>query len=121
MRAERAKLKSCKDDEIIAQGKRSAALGYGRKMIPSFFPSGLAHQRRAKPEDEAGWGGSLPRAAACSSAALRRHKPEALPWATILLPLRGAGKANQHAGGDGQMSTLFRAGRLWPGVPRHER
>jgi hypothetical protein len=27
MRAERAKLKSCKDDEMIAQGKRSAALG----------------------------------------------------------------------------------------------
>ena len=28
MRVERAKLKSCKDDVIIAQGKRSAALGY---------------------------------------------------------------------------------------------
>jgi len=43
---------------IIAQGKRSAALGSGRKMIPSFFPSGLARQRRAKPEGkkEAGWG-----------------------------------------------------------------
>ena len=31
MRMERAKLKSCKDDVIIAQGKRSAALGCGRK------------------------------------------------------------------------------------------
>ena len=50
MRAERAKLKSCKDDEIIAQGKRSAALGYRRNMIPSFFPSGFARQGRAKPE-----------------------------------------------------------------------
>ena len=81
MRAERAKPKSCKDDEIIAQGKRSAALGYGRKMIPSFFPSGFARQRRAKPEGkkEVGWGGSLPRAAASA----------ALPWATILPPLAG--------------------------------
>ena len=31
MRAERAKLKSCKDDVIIGQGKRSAALGNGPK------------------------------------------------------------------------------------------
>jgi hypothetical protein len=82
MRAERAKLKSCKDDEIIAQGKRSAALGYGRKMIPSFSPSGFARLGRAKPEGEkeVGWGGSLPRAAASA----------ALPWAIIFLPLRGA-------------------------------
>jgi hypothetical protein len=66
MRAERAKPKSCKDDEIIAQGKRSAALGYRRRMIPSFFPSGFARPWRAKPEGkkEVGWGGSLPRAAA---------------------------------------------------------
>jgi hypothetical protein len=64
MRAERAKLKSRRDDLIIAQGKRSAALGDGRKMISSFFPSGLARRRRAKPEGkkEAGWGGSLPNA-----------------------------------------------------------
>src|SRR5262249_16794166 len=48
-RAERAKLKSCKDDTIVAQGKRSAALGYRRKMI-SFFSSGLARVWRAKPE-----------------------------------------------------------------------
>src|SRR5689334_6642030 len=36
-RAERAKLKSCKDDKITAQGKRgtSAALGMRHNMIPS--------------------------------------------------------------------------------------
>ncbi len=109
MRAERAKPKSCKDDEIIAQGKRSAALGYGCKMIPPFFPSGFARPRRAKSEGkkEHGWGGSLPRAAASA----------ALPWAIILLPLRGAGEANQRAGGDGGMSALFHAGRLWPALP----
>jgi hypothetical protein len=50
MRAERAKPKACKDDEIIAQGKRSAALGYRRKMIPSFFPSGFARTWRTQPE-----------------------------------------------------------------------
>ena len=39
MRAERAQLKSCKDDERIAQGKRgtSAALGDEPKMISLFF------------------------------------------------------------------------------------
>ena len=90
MRAERAKLKSRRDDMIIAQGKRSAALGSGRKMIPSFFPSGLARQRCAKPEgrEEVGWGGSLPRAAACAFAAPRRHTSAALSWAAVLLPLR---------------------------------
>ena len=43
---------------IIAQGKRSAALGSGRKMIPSFFPSGLPRLWRAEPEGkkEVGWG-----------------------------------------------------------------
>jgi len=83
MRAERAKPKSCKDDEIIAQDKRSAALGYGRKMIPTFFPSGFAHQGRAKPDGkkEVGWLGTLPRAATSA----------VLPWAVILLPFRGAG------------------------------
>ena len=83
IRAERAKAKSCKDDMIIAQGKRSAALGYGRNMIPSFFPSGFARPWRVTLEGkkEVGWLGSLPRAAASAT----------LPWATILLPLRGAG------------------------------
>jgi hypothetical protein len=113
MRAQRAKPESCKDDEMVAQGKRSAALGYGRKMIPSFFPSGFARQRRAKPEGkkEVGWGGFLPRAAASA----------ALPWAIILLPLRGAGKPNQRAGGDGRMSTLFRVGDLWPAASHRGR
>jgi len=61
MRAERAKPKSCKDDEIIAQGKRSAALGYGRKMIP---------------------------------------------WAIIMLPLRGAGgRENCRLGSTNQPSS----------------
>jgi hypothetical protein len=86
MRAERAKLKSRRDAMIIAQGKRSAALGCGPKMISSFFPSGLASLRPAKPEGkkEAGWAGLLPRAAASA----------ALPWAIIRPPLRGSGMAN---------------------------
>jgi len=56
-------------------------------MISSFFPSGLARRRRAKPEGkkEAGWDGALPRAAASA----------ALLWATFLLPLRGAPTANE--------------------------
>ena len=72
MRAERAKLKSCKDNEIIAQGKRSAALGHGRKMIPSFSPSGIARRGRAKPggEKEVGWGGSFTRSGGLSGLAL---------------------------------------------------
>jgi hypothetical protein len=74
---------------VIAQGKRgtSAALGYGPEMIFSFFPFGLARLERAKPEGkkEVGYGGALPRAAASA----------ALPWATILLPHQGTGKANQ--------------------------
>ncbi len=58
-------------------------------MIASFFPSGLARRRRAKPEEkkEAGWSDALPGAAASA----------ALPRATLLLPLRGAGEANQRA------------------------
>ena len=113
MRAERAKPKSCKDDEIIAQGKRSAALGYGGNMVISFFPSGLAPLGRAKPEGkkETGRGGVIPRAAASA----------ALPWAIILLPLRGVGKANQRAGGEGGMIALFRAARLGPAAPHHGR
>jgi hypothetical protein len=37
LRAQRAKPKSCKDDLIIAPGKRSAARGYECKMIGSLF------------------------------------------------------------------------------------
>jgi hypothetical protein len=89
MRAERAKPKSWRDDEIIAQGKRgtSAALGRGSKMNP--VPSsrfGLPRPARGKPnreEGRQGLGWRLPRAAASAS----------LPWAIISLPLRGAGGA----------------------------
>ena len=72
---------------MVAQGKRSAALGHRAKTISSFFPSGWARLRRAQPEGkkEVGFGGRLPRAAASA----------ALPWATIRPPLRGSGKANQ--------------------------
>jgi len=35
---------------IIAPGKRSAARGWGAKLISSFFPSTLARRRRAKVE-----------------------------------------------------------------------
>ena len=82
-------------------------------MIPSFFPSGFVRRWRAKPEGkkEVGWGGPLPKAATSM----------ALPWAIILLPLWGAGKANQRVEGDGGLSTLFRAGRLWPAAPHHGR
>jgi hypothetical protein len=44
---------------MIAQGKRSAALGSGRKMIPSFFPSGVALLWRPKPEGKKRLGGGL--------------------------------------------------------------
>jgi hypothetical protein len=96
IRAKRATPKSCRDDMILAQGKRSAALGYGRKMIPSFFPSGFARPGRAKPEGkkEVGWLGSLPRAATSA----------VLPWAIILLPLRGAGPENWRLGSMNQPS-----------------
>jgi len=61
MRAERAKLKSCKDDETIAQGKRSAALGYGRKMIPSFPLRFLRASGAQNRKGKRGWvgGGSF--------------------------------------------------------------
>jgi len=53
MRAERAKLKSRRDDRILAQGKRSAALGYEPKMISFLFSfRGLARRRRARPLKE---------------------------------------------------------------------
>src|SRR5258708_31062241 len=69
MRAQRVKLKSCKDDIIGAQGERSDALGYGPKMISSFFRSGLTRLWHVNPErkKEVGWGGSSPRAAASAA------------------------------------------------------
>ena len=93
MRAELAKLKSQRDDMIIAPGKQSAARGYGRKMISSFFPSGLARRRRAKPEGkkEAGWEGSLPRAAASRLHPITARQAAALPGAIIAAP-PGLGK-----------------------------
>ena len=83
MGAERAKLKSRRDDVRIAPGKRSAARGYSHKRISSFFPSGLAPPRCAKPEGkkEIGLGGFLPRAAAAT-----------LPWAIIRPPPPGLRK-----------------------------
>src|SRR5439155_1729284 len=62
---------------------------------------GTARLPRAKPEGkkEAGWGGPLPRAAAVA----------ALPWAIVVLPLRGAGRANEIAGADGDTACLWRA------------
>ena len=98
MRAERAKLKSRRDDMIIAQGKRSAALGYGRKMIFSFFlPVWRASARQTGRKKEVGWGGFLPRAAASA----------ALPWAIVRPPLRGSGQANQITPADGGGRVLF--------------
>src|SRR5438270_1195204 len=96
----RTGLKSRRDDMTIAPGKRSAARGWGCKMISSFFTSGLARRRRAKPEvkKEVGWGGALPRAAASA----------ALPWAIILPPLRGSGKANRRARGGGGTVNMWR-------------
>ena len=82
MRAQRAKLKSRRDDMIIAQGKRgtSAALGYGSKMISSFFLRvWRARARRTRRKKEVRWCAPLPRAAAAA----------ALPWATIMPPLPG--------------------------------
>jgi hypothetical protein len=102
IRAERGRLKSGKDDVIIAQVKRgtSAALGKRHKMNPSLFSNliwrAVARQiRLEKRETGCGWrftqGGS-------------RSAP--LPWATILLPLRGAGGHMS----DGRLKGF---GRLW--------
>ena len=52
LRAERGRLKSCKDDEIIAQAQRdtSAGLGKRHKMIPSLFSNLVWRAGRAKPD-----------------------------------------------------------------------
>jgi hypothetical protein len=42
------KMKSRRDDLMIAQGKRSAALGFRFEMISSFFLSGLARARQTR-------------------------------------------------------------------------
>jgi hypothetical protein len=87
MRAKRARPKSCKDDEIIAQGKRSAALGCGHQMISLFFlPVRRASSAPNRKEKEMGWDGVLPRAA---SESIR-----SCPGLLSGYPLRGAGTAN---------------------------
>ena len=82
---------------IVAQGERSAALGYGPKMNSSFVPSGWQRLWRCQPEGkkEVGWAGFSPRAAASRLHCAAARQAAALPWANIFVPLRGAGKANQ--------------------------
>ena len=84
MRAERAQPKSRRDDMIIAPGKRSAAPGQRHQMNPSPFSEfgfpGLSGTPNSE-KGEAGGVGGLPKAAA-------------LPWATVVLRLQGAGRAN---------------------------
>ena len=91
-------MKSCQGDVIIDQGKHSASLGNGPKMNASLFSkSGLAGWKPAKPNFEK-------REVGCELALTQggsRCAP--LPWAIIRLPLRGAGKANQIAGADGEV------------------
>lgn len=52
MRLQGKQLKSCKDDENIAQGKRgtSAALGESHNLIPSLFPIWFGAIVRGKPD-----------------------------------------------------------------------
>jgi hypothetical protein len=61
-----------------------------------FFPLWLgASARQAREEKrDFGLGGQVPRAVAPTFATLRRGRSAALPWASIFLPLRGAGMAN---------------------------
>ncbi len=96
-----AKLKSQRDDMIIAQGKRSAALDCEPQMIVSlFFQAGLARWERVKPAwkmREVGWGGLLPRAAASCLRFATAGGQAALPWAIIVLPFRGAGQNGPEA------------------------
>ena len=80
VRAERARPKSWKDEKIIAQGKRSAALGQILKMNTSLFSKLCWPGQHNFEKREIGGGGDVPRAAASA----------ALPWAIIVLPLRGA-------------------------------
>src|SRR5207245_2932911 len=105
LRAERAKLKSRRDDMIVAQGEGSAALGYGPKRNSFFFLPVCPESIRGKPEGkkEVGWGGFSPRAAAsaalllsgCPSGApkgrthrFRRHRQATLRLSWLLGPVR---------------------------------
>ena len=99
MRAGRAKLKSCRDDMILAQGQRgtSAALGSERKMISSPF-SGLARQPAGAPNQKKGrWlrGGRYP----------GRRPRRSCPGLLSMLPLRGAERANRVGGGRSSLAV----------------
>src|SRR5206468_10220117 len=101
MRAQRAKLKARRDDTIIAPGKRSAARGSGRKMISLFsFWFGAPDARQTRRKKEVGLGAALPRAAA-------------LPWATIMPPLRGFGKSNQPNAANPAIAACLRSEDHW--------
>jgi len=95
MRAELDKFDALKGQNISAQGKRSAALGCGPKMVPSlFFQSGLA--RCAKPDwkkREVGCAVAFTQGDGSACASLRR----ALPWADMLLPFQGVGPRGRKA------------------------
>ena len=82
---EGAKPKSCRDDIIPAQGKRSVALGQGPKMNTSLFSKLRWPGQHNFEKREIGGGGGLPRAAASA----------ALPWADMLLPFQGAAKQTE--------------------------
>ncbi|SRR6266404_2583445 len=77
MRAELAKFDALKGQNTSAQGKRSAALGCGPKMISSlFFQFGLAH--RARPnwkKREVGCGVAFTQGGGSACALLRRALP----------------------------------------------
>src|SRR5258708_26221806 len=85
MRAQRAKLKSRRDNRIIAPDKRSAVRGNTNKMNISLFSSLVLRAARKtkleKREGGAGW--ALPGAAAPLRCAL--------PRAVVLPPLQGSG------------------------------
>jgi len=95
-RAERAQLKSCKDDEIIAQGKRgtSAALGKRHKMIRSLF-SNLVWRAWGAPNQigkKRGWvwGGIYPGRRPPAFIRLRRGKRRPCPGLLSCRPCRGS-------------------------------
>ena len=96
MRAERAQLKPCGDDEMIARGQRSAALGQRHQMNPSppFSRFGFPESSGKPNLEKGGVGGvgGLHKAAASAFGALRRHESAPLPRATIMLPLLGTGR-----------------------------
>jgi hypothetical protein len=117
MRAERAKLKSLRDEMIIAQGKRSSALGYGRKMIASFFLPVWRASGAPNRKEKRGWGGGL------FTQGGSRLAP--LPWAIITPPRRGSVKAKRALQATSGLAPLFfpaqRTGALLTIVVRQRR